>query len=111
MIEPPKTFLLQVDELIDKYLNEPNLLLVLAKQLHLSPSQIYRKIKQKSGYSPSIYIRKKRLYIARRWIRQSDAPITEIAFRTGFQNLPYFSRCFLAEFGMSPSKFRRAYAL
>jgi len=108
MIEPPKIFLTQVDELIEQHINEPKLLLVLAKQLHLSSSQVYRKIKQKSGYSPSIYIRKKRLFIAKQWIKQSDASITEIAFRVGFQNLPYFSRCFLAEFGVSPSRFRRA---
>jgi len=108
MIEPPKTFLAQVDDLIEQYLNEPKLLWILNKQLHLSSSQVYRKIKQKSGYSPSIYIRKKRLAIARNWIKQSDAPITEIAFQTGFQNLPYFSRCFLAEFGVSPSRLRRA---
>ena len=108
MIKPPKTFLSQVDELIEQYLSDPKLLWLLAKRMHLSSSQIYRKIKQKSGYSPSIYIRKKRLSIARQWIKQSDAPITEIAFRVGFQNLPYFSRCFLAEFGISPSRFRRA---
>lgn len=107
MIKPPKTFLAQVDELIEQYLSDPKLLWILAKQMHLSASQVYRKIKQKSGYSPSIYIRKKRLSIARQWIKQSDAPITEIAFQAGFQNLPYFSRCFLAEFGISPSRFRR----
>lgn len=105
-LEPPKIFLTQVDDLIEEYLKEPRLLLLLAKKLHLSSSQVYRKIKQKSGYSPSIYIRKKRLIVARKWIKQSDASITEIAFQTGFQNLPYFSRCFLAEFGISPSKFR-----
>jgi len=108
MAEPPKIFLKQVDELIEQYLNDPKLLWILTKELHLSSSQVYRKIKQKSGYSPSIYIRKKRLSIARQWIKQSDATITEIAFRAGFQNLPYFSRCFLAEFGMSPSRFRSA---
>jgi len=107
MAKPPKIFLIRVDELIEQHLNDPKLLQVLTKQLHLSSSQVYRKIKQKSGYSPSIYIRKKRLAIARQWVRQSDAPITEIAFRAGFQNLPYFSRCFLAEFGMSPSRFRK----
>jgi len=74
MIEPPKIFLAQVDELIEAHLNNPKLLWMLTKQLHLSSSQA----------------------------------ITEIAFRAGFQNLPYFSRCFLAEFGMSPSRFRSA---
>ena len=108
MKKPPKIFLVQVAELIEAHLNKPKLLWMLTQQLHLSSSQVYRKIKQKSGHSPSIYIRKKRLSIARQWIKQSDAPITEIAFQTGFQNLPYFSKCFLAEFGMSPSRFRNA---
>ncbi len=104
----PKRFLTQVDELIEEYLNEPDLLPLLTQQLYLSYSQVYRKVKQKTGYSPAIYIRKKRLATAQEWIKESDAQISEIAYETGFQSLNYFSRCFLDEFGTSPTRFRKS---
>jgi len=104
----PKKFLTEVDDLIEEYIEEPDLLLLLTKQLYISYSQVYRRIKRKTGHSPAIYVRKKRLAIARQWIEQSDATISEITFRTGFQSLNYFSRCFLAEYGTSPTNFRKA---
>lgn len=107
MFKTPKLFLEQVDDLIIENLNEPNLLCILAKNLHLSSSQVYRKIKQKSGYTPSRYIRKKRLTIAKQWLIESDEYISSIAFQVGFQDLPYFSRCFLEEFGLPPRQYRK----
>lgn len=107
MLKPPKLFLERVDDLIIENLNDPNLLYILAKNLHLSSSQVYRKIKQKSGYAPSRYIRKKRLYIAKKWLDESDIYITGIAYQVGFHDLPYFSRCFLEEFGLPPQQYRK----
>jgi len=106
MNHPSKKFLDQVDNLIEDYINAPDLILILNKNLYLSYSQIYRKIKQKSGHTPSTYIRKKRLTTAQEWLKQTDVPIKQIAFRTGFQSLSYFSRCFSAEYGFPPSSVR-----
>lgn len=106
MIHPSKKFLDQVDNLIEEYLDDPNLIVILNENLYLSYSQIYRKIKQKSGHTPSTYIRKKRLTIAQQWLAQTDAQIQEIATQTGFQSLSYFSRCFSEEYGFPPSRFR-----
>jgi AraC-like DNA-binding protein len=105
--QQPKLFLHQVDEIIKQNLSDPDLIEILVRKFHLSYSQIYRKIKQKSGYTPSTYIRKQRLSIARLKLRNTDRPITEIAFQSGFQNTSYFSKSFLEEYGLSPSQFRK----
>jgi len=99
----PPTFLQQVDNIILEHLTAVNLHALLSLHLDLSKSQIYRKIKQKSGVSPSVYIRNKRLAIAHKWLQETDATISDIAAAVGFANLSYFSRCFKDLYGYSPS--------
>lgn len=50
------------------------------------------------------YLRKLRLNHAARLIREG-AGISEAAFRSGFNDLVYFRKCFKNEFGVAPSKY------
>jgi AraC-like DNA-binding protein len=102
----PPTFLQQVNELIAEHLAEAHLLSIIHAHFELSESQIYRKIKQQTGYSPSVYIRQKRLEQAKEWIVKSDLPLYEIAQMVGFRQAAYFSRCFSDYFGFAPSCLR-----
>lgn len=106
-MKTPPTFLQQVERLIETQPACTDVLSLLAEHFDLSYSQIYRKIKRKTGLTPSVYIRQKRLTIAKILIEQSDLTLTEIAVRVGFRQLPYFSRCFSKHFGRSPSSFRK----
>ncbi|WP_236636910.1 helix-turn-helix domain-containing protein [Sinomicrobium soli] len=40
-------------------------------------------------------------------MRTEELNISEIAYGLGFENLPYFSRLFKKETGVSPSEFRK----
>ena len=102
----PPTFIQRVDELILSNIAHPNLLLVLSEQLKLSKSQVYRKIKKRTGLSPSLYIRQIRLTIAHDWLQTTDASISEIAKQLGFREVAYFSRCFSKCYGVPPSRIR-----
>jgi len=102
----PSTFMQRVDELILVNIARPNMLQILHEQLKLSKSQIYRKIKKRTGLSPSLYIRQKRLAIAHDWLQTTDVPITKIAKQVGFKRAAYFSRCFSGFYGISPSSMR-----
>ena len=106
-MKTPLTFLQRVDELIEAHPAHSDMLGFLSTQLELSTSQIYRKIKRKTGRSPSLYVRHKRLEMAKVLIEQSDLTVTEISERVGFRQLSYFSRCFSTYFGVSPSSFRK----
>lgn len=106
-MKTPPTFITQVETLIRRQPDNTELLGLLSAHFQLSSSQIYRKIKRSTGMSPSIYILRKRLEIAKELIENSDIPLTEIARRVGFRQLPYFSRCFSAYYGETASSLRK----
>lgn len=76
------------------------------EQLAVSYSNLYRKIKNHSGRTPSVYIRIQRLEFSKKLLTETKLNITDIAYRSGFNNLPYYSKCFTDYFGYSPSSFR-----
>lgn len=78
----------------------------LASQLHLSRTQLFRKLKSLTGHSPSLFIRKVRLTKAREAILDTALTIAEIAYRYGYKEPAYFSRVYREEFGESPSETR-----
>jgi len=78
----------------------------LSREVFISPSQLYRKLKALTGLSPIAYIRKKRLVKARQLLADSRLSIATVAGRSGFEDPKYFSRIFKREFGESPTKYR-----
>ena len=75
----------------------------LAHKMHLSESQIYRKLKAITGKSTAVFIRSVRLQKAKEMIQISDKTISEIAYEVGFNDPSWFSRAFKEEFGFAPS--------
>lgn len=78
----------------------------LARNLHLSPSQLYRKMMALTGQSTIKFFRSVQLSKAVDLLRDTDLNISEIAYLCGFNEPAYFSRVFTAEYGCSPSQFR-----
>ncbi len=79
----------------------------LANKLHLSESQIYRKLKAITGKSTAIFIRSVRLQKAKELLQTTDKTISEIAYETGFNDPSWFSRAFKEEFGLPPSEIHK----
>lgn len=78
----------------------------LAKLLHISVSKLFRKLKVLSNKSTSLYIRSVRLHCAMKLLDQTDHTISQVAFKTGFNDPSYFTRSFVKEFGITPGKVR-----
>ena len=78
----------------------------LCTSLGISGTQLYRKLKALTGKSTALYIRSIRLQKANELLHTTNKTVSEIAYQTGFKEVSYFSYCFSAEFGMSPSKTR-----
>jgi YesN/AraC family two-component response regulator len=76
----------------------------LAKSIHLSESQLYRKIKALTNTSTALFIRKVRLQKAKQLLTSSTLTVSEVAYSTGFNDPSWFSKCFKNEFGYSPSE-------
>lgn len=79
----------------------------LAMSMGLSQSQLTRKIKALTNYTPVEIIRSCRLKKAKRRLETGDDNISEVAFGVGFSSLAYFSKCYKDAYGKSPSEVRR----
>ena len=76
----------------------------LAKQVHMSRSQLFRKMKGLVGVSPSDYIRDFRLIRGKELLLNKSGNITEVSEMIGFNSEKYFSKRFKIKFGISPSE-------
>lgn len=79
---------------------------VLAKEMGMSYSVLYRKLTALTERSPSLFIRYVRLEHAKKMLLQSDDSIATVAYNVGFSDPRFFSRVFAKEFQLTPSKFR-----
>lgn len=77
-----------------------------AKKVHLGRTIFYKKIKGITNYSPNEYLRIVRLKKATELLKDTDLNISEIAYKVGFNDPDYFTKCFKEQFGMTPRQFR-----
>ena len=77
---------------------------ILAEQMNMSYSSLYRRVKSVSNMTLSDFIRKVRIQKAKDLLLKNKYSITEIAEMVGFSSNAYFRDCFKQELGMSPSQ-------
>lgn len=78
------------------------------KELGIGRTRLFNKIKAITGLTPNDYIlqvkMKKSLILL---TGEERLTIAEIAYRLGFSNPAYFSKCFKKQFGMTPQEYRK----
>jgi DNA-binding response OmpR family regulator len=79
----------------------------LADSLHMSYSRLYRKCKSLTGNSLLDFVRLLRLKKAAILIAKYGFNISEAAFKTGFNDPKYFSKCFKKHFKLTPGDFKK----
>lgn len=100
-------FLRKIKEIIYEHLDDSEFgILQLCRKIFVSRTQLHKKLKALTGLSASIFIRQIRLFAARELLKDEQLNVTEIAYRVGFTDPNYFTRCFTQEFGMPPSEWR-----
>ncbi len=77
----------------------------LARHLGMSRTAYYSKMKSITGLSPIDFIKQMRIKKALKLMDTSSLSITDIAYKVGFSDPKYFSKCFKAEMGMTPSQY------
>lgn len=101
-----KEFMDQLLSFIESHIMEPDLdAAILCREMGMSQTKLYNKIKSITGLSIGEFIRTTRLRKAREIMIHEDVLITDVMFRVGMQTLSYFSRAFKKEFGKTPSQF------
>jgi transcriptional regulator GlxA family with amidase domain len=78
----------------------------LARVSRVSEAHFARAFKQAFGVPPHRYLLTRRIERATALLRETDRPITEIAFETGWQSLGTFGRTFRDVTGESPRTIR-----
>ncbi len=78
----------------------------LSETLGLSRGHLHRKIKELTGTAPVEFLRSYRLNKATQLLRQNAYTVSEVAYRTGFSSPAYFSKCFKAVYGVTPTEYQ-----
>lgn len=89
---------------LDELSNEQFGVSELAGALHMSRSNLLRKIKKHSGLSASQFIRQVRLEKGMELLRQSSLTVSEVAYQVGFGSASYFIKCFREHYGYPPGE-------
>ena len=80
----------------------------LADEMRMNRSVLSKMLNAEAGQPTAQFIRNYRLDIAKKMITENVANrnITEIAYRVGFNDPKYFTRCFTKQYGESPSSYK-----
>jgi AraC-like DNA-binding protein len=77
----------------------------LGQQIGLSRTQLYRKLKSLTGYSPNELLRIIRLKRAYHLLSTTELSVSEVTYDVGFTSPSYFAKCFKDYYNESPTDF------
>lgn len=97
----------QILRYINSHIQEPLSVNHLAAYCHLNPDYFSRIFNEKYGKRPITYINTIRIERAQFLLLTTEKSLKEIAERTGFENISYFSKTFKKITGTTPAYFRR----
>ena len=96
----------QVKTIVGGNLDNPDFdIAAIAKELGMSRSAFFKRVKAATGMSPLDFVRDYKLTHAVELLKSSDRSITDVAYCCGFSDVGYFGKCFRKKYGMSPRAF------
>lgn len=102
-----KEFLNRLVKLIDEHIEDTELDgAFLEPLLAMSKMQLYRKLKSLSNMTPGEFIRHIRLQRTVQLLQTTQLTVSEIFYRSGFNNQSYFFREFKKRYHCSPNEYR-----
>jgi len=108
--EEEKEFIKKIVKLIRENIDNENLQsLFIEKNLGISSSKLYRKIKQIFSLSPGDLIRTIRLKHAAELLQKGILTVSEVCYQSGFNNRSYFYREFNKMYNLTPKNYQLKY--
>lgn len=108
VVDADKEMMATLMAFINDHLDEEGLKIEeLADAVNLGRTVFYGKIKALVGMTPSDFLRRMRMQRAEELIVKTRMNFSEIAFKVGFSDPKYFTKCFKKEIGMTPSEYRQ----
>lgn len=103
-----KEFADKLTRIVEEQLENPDFTVEdFASVMALGRTIFYRKVKGVTGYAPKEYLRVMRMKKAAELLLTTDVTVAEVAYQVGVNDPFYFSKCFKAQFGMSPSVYQK----
>lgn len=100
-------FMDKLIRLMEKQIDNGDLMVDdLAKELAVSRSVFFKKLKALTGLAPIEFIREMRIKRAVQLMESGDYSITEISEMVGINDSRYFSKCFKRVYGMTPTEYK-----
>lgn len=79
-----------------------------ARELAVSRSVFFKKVKSLTGVAPIEFIRDMRIARAKELFKTTEYSVTEISYMVGFNTPRYFSKTFRQKTGMIPSEYQKS---
>ena len=99
-------FLLRAMAVIERYLGEPDFSVEqMGKEVGMSRMQLYRKLQALTGQAPNDFIKTMRLQRAAQLLAKGSGTVSEVSYQVGFSSHSYFSKCFVEQYGKTPSDY------
>ena len=96
----------RIIEYIEKNYTESITLEQLSQVSGMSKNGIIAMFKRLYGMTPVKYMNNLRLYKACELLKNTDMPISQLAYQCGFADSNYFARVFREQRGMTPREYR-----
>lgn len=92
---------------MEEHVTDPITLGELADTCAVSRQTLIRKFREHTGKTPMQYLSSIRINQSKQLLRDTDLTAGQIARACGFENVYYFSNCFLHATGQRPSQYRQ----
>lgn len=107
-IKPEKSeFTRRLDLYIENNLSQNITVEDICSEFRIKRTRLYSVAQEYLGCSLAKYIRQQRIFHACRMLKQTNLPVTNIAYATGFTDYRHFSRIFRQVQGISASAYRK----
>ena len=93
---------------INSHIDNELSIAVIAREMNISKSVLYRQFNTVLGCTPIKYITEKRIEAAKKLLTSTDNTIEEIAVKSGFSSVAYFCKLFKKQSGMTPTRYRNS---
>ncbi len=108
LIPYQKVFLKKAEQVVDSRITDSGFTVEeFSQMMGLSRSQLFRKLKETTNRSVSVFIRDRRLKYATQLLKEGELHIAQIAVKAGFSSETYFRKCFKETFGVTPGEYAR----
>jgi signal transduction histidine kinase/ligand-binding sensor domain-containing protein/DNA-binding response OmpR family regulator len=103
---PDELFLKMALEVVERNIDNANYTVEhMGRDVGMSYTQLYRKVKALTGQTVNDFIKNIRLKRAAQLLEHQHLTIAEVTYKVGFTDLQHFRACFKKLFGVTPSQY------